>query len=85
MTRDAADELAEELTRRGLAVPARILLESHRPMSPLLADGATFLRPLLGALEPLGLRGAGAVGTLLAEPDGLERLLARLGHDGDEA
>ncbi|MGH2357373.1 MAG: hypothetical protein ACRDGJ_05095 [Candidatus Limnocylindria bacterium] len=81
MTRDAAEELAEQLRRHGLATPARILLEAHRPMSPILADGATFLRPFLSALGP----GARRAGALLAEPGGLERLVARLAPDRDEA
>jgi hypothetical protein len=52
--RDQATEpIARELSRRGLAAPALLLLEAHRPIRPLLAIGATFLlpiaRPLLGA------------------------------------
>jgi hypothetical protein len=48
----AAEPIARELARRGLAAPALLLLQAHRPLRPLLAIGATFLmpiaRPLLG-------------------------------------
>ena len=88
---DPALTIAAELRRRGLATPARLLIDAHRPMAPLLADlGAT-----LGALlRPLGLAGAPAeAAALLDEPDGLDRLLAALGpqpppaaeHEGADA
>lgn len=53
MTRDATEPIARELVGRGLAEPALILLEAHRPLRPLVGLAATFLlpvvRPLLGA------------------------------------
>jgi len=53
------DALVGELRRRGLSAPARLLLDAHRPLRPLLANAATFLSPLahpllgdrLGALQ----------------------------------
>lgn len=79
MTRDEAagelDELAGELKRRGLDVPGRVLLDAHRPVAPLLADGAVMLGPFLDAL---GLRGGSSAARLLSRPDGLERLITRL-------
>jgi hypothetical protein len=49
---DVSEPIARELERRGLAVPALLLLQAHRPLRPLLSMGATFLmpiaRPLLG-------------------------------------
>lgn len=74
MTRDPSAALGREVRRRGLVEPARLLLEAHRPISPILADGATFLRPLLEVLGP----SARQAGELLAERDGLDRLLAGL-------
>jgi hypothetical protein len=59
---DAGDALLVAVHRRGLAVPLRLLLEAHRPMTPLLSDAAAFLAPVLG---PLGLRDLVA---LLADP-----------------
>jgi hypothetical protein len=74
MRADPADDLAAELTRRGLAVPAAILVDAHRPIAPLLRDVAVAIRPLLG----VGGRLARAGLTLLGERDGLERLERRL-------
>lgn len=74
-TGELADELAGELTRRGLDVPGRVLLDAHRPVAPLLADGAVMLGPILGAL---GLRRGASAADLLSRPDGLERLITRL-------
>jgi hypothetical protein len=46
-------EAANALQRRGLAAPARILLEAHRPLLPLMTEAGFFLgpvlRPLLGS------------------------------------
>ena len=48
----AEERITAAIGRRGLAAPALILLEAHRPIRPLLSMGATFLmpiaRPLLG-------------------------------------
>lgn len=46
------DRISRELRHRGLAAPALILLEAHRPLRPLLGLAATavlpLVRPLLG-------------------------------------
>lgn len=53
MREELAGEVARGLQRRGLGAPARLLLEAHRPLRPLLAEAAAFLgplaRPLLGS------------------------------------
>jgi hypothetical protein len=53
MSDERSGALAAELRRRGLATPAHLLLEAHRPLRPLLANAALFLspivRPLLGS------------------------------------
>ena len=41
---------AAELRRRGLAAPAHLLLEAHRPLRPLLANAALFLASDASAL-----------------------------------
>lgn len=70
--------LADELERRGLAAPARLLLDAHRPLRPFLADMATVVGPLLGPL--LGDR-LGDVRRSLADDDGYDALLAEVdGH-----
>jgi hypothetical protein len=58
----AGDALLVALHRRGLAVPFRLLLDAHRPLTPLLSDAAAFLALVL---EPLGLRD---LAVLLADP-----------------
>lgn len=69
------DAIAAEVSRRGLAAPALLLLEAHRPIRPLLALGATFLlpiaRPLLGAASAAVLR-------TLEDEAAYDRLTARL-------
>jgi hypothetical protein len=46
--------VAAALGERGLAAPARLLLQAHRPLRPLLAEVGAFLSP---ALRPLfGIR-----------------------------
>jgi hypothetical protein len=53
MSAEPTEPLIVELRRRGLDAPARLLLDAHRPLRPLLAHAFTFLsplgRPLLGA------------------------------------
>lgn len=48
--RAASESIGEALRRRGLAAPARILLDAHRPLRPLLAETGVFLSPLLRPL-----------------------------------
>jgi hypothetical protein len=49
---DEGRQLAALLRQRGLAAPARLLLDAHRPLRPLLGEAsaalAPVLRPLLG-------------------------------------
>ena len=52
MTSTPARWAATELRRCGLAVPARLLVDAHRPLAPLLSDlgvaAGPLLRPLIG-------------------------------------
>jgi hypothetical protein len=75
MTDDPTRELSAELRRRGLAAPARLLLEAHRPLRPLLDQAATFLTPTLGRV--LGRRSDPVVAALSAD-EAYDRLLAAL-------
>ena len=75
-----ADALADELERRGVGGPASILMDAHRPLLPLLQQGAIFLGPLLGPL--LGPRRFGLLRRVLDDPATYERLAARLVGDG---
>jgi hypothetical protein len=67
--------VAEELGRRGLGVPARLLLEAHLPLAPLLSDTGAALGPLLGVV---GGRPAGLLRELLDDGAPMERLIAEL-------
>jgi hypothetical protein len=70
----AARRLADELRRRGLGPAARLLVDAHRPLAPLVADAGAALGPLLRAVGDLGLTDLGR----LLEDDGLAQLGAEL-------
>jgi hypothetical protein len=75
MSDERSEALAAELRRRGLATPAHLLLEAHRPFRLLLANASLFLSPLVEPL--LGNRWRG-VQTLLDDEDGYDGLIAEL-------
>lgn len=77
---DPARDLAQAIARRGLAAPARLLLDAHRPVAPLIGDAAIALGPLLGSL--VGRRHP--LSRLASEPSPLERLMSALEAAGDE-
>lgn len=79
MSKDPARRLAEELARRGLATPARLLADAHRPMAPLLSDLGAALTPLLAAT---GMRRADELGAFLQEPGALDQLVTELDAAG---
>lgn len=59
------------IARRGLAAPALVLLDAHRPIRPLLAIGATFLMPIA---RPLMGRAAADVARTLDDEAAYQRL-----------
>jgi len=75
MTDGAARRLADQIERRGLAVPARLLADAHRPLAPLLGDLGAAFGPLIGAA--LG-RLADDPRALLDDPHGLDGLVSEL-------
>ncbi|MGH2418588.1 MAG: hypothetical protein ACRDFY_09670 [Candidatus Limnocylindria bacterium] len=75
MTGDPARLVARELGRRGLAAPARLLIDAHRPLAPLLADAGAALGPLLGVLAG---RPAVAMRDLLEDEAAMDRVLDAL-------
>ena len=75
MSDDRSEALAAQLRRRGLAAPAHLLLEAHRPFRPLLASASLFLTPLARPL--LGKRLDG-IQQLLDDDDGYDRLVSAL-------
>ena len=78
MSDERSEALAAELRRRGLATPAHLLLEAHRPLRPLLANAALFLSPIVRPL--LGSRFSG-VQELLDDDTEYDRLVAELERD----
>ncbi|HEX9634261.1 MAG TPA: hypothetical protein VGB34_02115 [Candidatus Limnocylindria bacterium] len=81
MTVDGTADLAAEIRRRGLAAPARLLLEAHRPLQPLLGDLATFVSPLLRPL--LGGR-ASLLGAAFGDDSAIDRLIEQLADADDD-
>lgn len=81
MTEEAARAIGDELERRGLSAPARLLLDAHRPLAPLIGSAATFLAPLVGAVG--GRRGSELL-RLFETPDGIDALIARLDREAPE-
>jgi hypothetical protein len=76
MRGDPTDHLAAELQRRGLSAPARLLLDAHRPLRPLLAQAGIFLSPL--GLPLLG-RTFSHLRALLDDGPAYDALVDRLG------
>ena len=75
MSDDVSEPIARELERRGLAVPALLMLQAHRPLRPLLSIGATFLLPIA---RPLLGPSAAATARTLDDDRAYDRLLDRL-------
>lgn len=80
---EPAELLADELEKRGIGAPAAILLDAHRPLLPLIRQGAVFLGPLLGPL--LGPRRHGILRGAVDDEASYDRLTERLaaGHPQD--
>lgn len=73
---ERSDSLADELERRGVAGPAAILMDAHRPLLPLLRQGVIFLGPLLSPL--LGSHRFGALRAAVEDPIAYDNVAARL-------
>lgn len=80
MPADPARQVAEELERRGLAAPARLLADAHRPLAPLLADLGVAIGPLARAIG--GARAA-PLTRWLEDPGALDRLVVALDEQGE--
>ena len=75
MSDGPARRIAAHLERRGLAVPARLLIDAHLPLAPLVADAGAALGPLL---RIVGGRAASDIGDVLDGERGMERLLTEI-------
>jgi hypothetical protein len=77
---DPARRIASELARRGLAAPARLLLDAHQPLAPLLSDAGAALAPLL---RVVGGRAVDDLSRLLDDHAGMTDLIIEL-DDAEE-
>lgn len=75
MSQDPARRVASELRRHGLAAPARLLADAHRPIAPLLSDLGAAIGPMIGAL---GRSRAGSLERFLADERALDGIVAEL-------
>ncbi|MEA2650477.1 MAG: hypothetical protein QOI85_198 [Chloroflexota bacterium] len=80
MSRDPARRIANELGRRGLAAPARLLLDAHLPLAPLLSNAGAALTPLL---RSVGGRRLEDVSRLLDRDNGMQLLIDELDRTGE--
>ena len=80
MAVDPARQVADELERRGLTAPARLLADAHRPLGPLLADLGVAIGPLARAIG--GTRVA-SLTHWLEDPDALHRLVVAIDAEGE--
>ena len=76
---ERSDAVADELERRGVAGPAALLMDAHRPLLPLLRQGVIFLGPLLSPL--LGPRRLGVLRNAVEDPVAYDKIAARLAGD----
>lgn len=79
MTAEPTETIARELRTRGLAAPALLLLDAHRPLRPLLGLAAAYLLPVVRPV--LGAR-AQRIGELLDDDGSYDDLIERL-RDGE--
>ena len=71
-----AGRLAEELNRRGMTLPAVVLLEAFRPLGSLAAQGLRFSHPWFAAI--LQADGLKQLAGLLERPGAVDWLIDRL-------
>lgn len=79
MTDDVVARLAGDLERRGLAEPARLLVDAHRPLAPLLSDLGAALTPFLR----LAGRSGHDAAQLMADEGAMDRVIEALDAAGD--
>ena len=73
---EALASIFHDLAQRGLAAPAAILLDAHRPLLPILRLAGIFLAPFAGPL--LGSWRLGRLIAAAADPAAYDRLTKRL-------
>ncbi|MEO6578033.1 MAG: hypothetical protein ABIO99_03955 [Candidatus Limnocylindria bacterium] len=80
MSEDAARRIATHLGRRGLAAPARLILDAHRPLAPMLADIGAALAPMMGWRDAAA---SGSLRQLMGDESAVDRVLHELDALGE--
>ncbi len=78
MTAGRGSRFAQTLIRHGLASPARLLLDAHRPLEPLIGDLGAAVGPLLAAAGGERRTRVEDVVTDLETPGAVDRLIEEL-------
>ncbi len=73
---EALESISNDLAQRGLAAPASILLDAHRPFLPILRLAGIFLSPFASPL--VGRWRLDRLAAMAADPTAYDRLTARL-------
>lgn len=70
-----ARRVAGEIGRHGLTAPARLLIDAHRPLAPLLGDLGAAIGPLVGVVFG---RSSDDLRAIVEDPGGLDGLVDEL-------
>lgn len=68
--------IAQAIVRKGMAVPAILFLEMHKPLANLLGHAIWLTMPIFALFG--GVATTNAVGELLSDPTQIERLIRRI-------
>jgi hypothetical protein len=79
---DPIEDVAREIQLHGMTIPAMLFLEASRPYRPLGSQAMLFFDPVLR-----GIFGSGslALARVLADDQGIDRLIERLEEIDEEA
>jgi len=72
---ELVEQVAREIHLRGLTAPAIHFLEASRPLSGLSGSAMLFFDPVLRQLFGSG---SAPIGTILADEEGIDRLIDRV-------
>jgi hypothetical protein len=72
---EVVEQVAREIHLRGLTAPAVHFLEASRPDSGLSGSAMLFFDPVLRQVFGTA---SGSIGTILADEDGIDRLIDRV-------
>lgn len=78
------EKMANQVVRRGLAMPAVWMLEIHQPVMPLLGQAAIAFSPFLGALFAGGAFDLQKYTSLMRRRENVDRLIALIDRREEE-